>query len=577
MSRALGVLIVLVALAAAASPAAAHWDGGQDLITAGKFRRAWPTPVIATNGDAMALWSETDGSVDERWKVGTWPVAGGSTTLDFAPGSGTAVGLATGGGAAVAAYAGDSSNDIHWRERPAGGAFGALQTLDLTGDEIASNHLAVAMNSHGDIAFVWAGTGIYAAVKPAGGSFSAPVKLGSEAFPAYFEARLSDSGELVAAWTDDNGVHAGRRSASGQAAPEQTLVARNGKWFIDALAVDSGGDALLVWREIDGPDSGGKLALRGAGEDFAQAALPGVGLEDGAASAATMSASGLVTLAYHARVGIAVYSGQFGEPLHRVHTFGTVYREVSLATSPGGRAVISINPDFYHRLTAQRDGNGAWGPLEDLQPDCTDTSTPALAIDDAGHTVAGWGDYPSSSDFLALGDAGPGHRGCAPDESYSSDDASNPPPHGDPAGASIWGPVRALPPVTLADLNLGRPALLGSGATRTLKLDGTCGERCAAQGSVLVLRPNGRVIQKVPVWFDGGAEGKLAIRTKIALSPKTLFKLSGKSLEIELKLYLTDQWNRGVRRSFTARGAKVSAASAARVRRCARARCRRTA
>src|SRR5205085_10662841 len=118
--------------------------------------------------------------------VGIWPQAGAPTREDFAAGAGTAAEIATGGGAAVVAYAGDSSNDIHWRERPAGGTFGLLQTLDLTGDEIASNHLAVAMNGHGDIAFVWAGTGIYAAVKPAGGSFSAPVKLGSEAFPAYF-------------------------------------------------------------------------------------------------------------------------------------------------------------------------------------------------------------------------------------------------------------------------------------------------------------------------------------------------------------------------------------------------------
>jgi hypothetical protein len=403
------------------------------------------------------------------------------------------------------------------------------------------------------------------------------VKLGSEAFPGDLMARMSDSGELVAAWTDDHGVHAGRRAANGQAAPEQTLVARDGKWFIDALAMDAAGHALLAWRETDGPDSGGRLGLRGPGEDFTQSAFPGVGLENYAASAATMSASGLVTLAYHARVGIAVYSAQFGEPLRRVHTFGTVYSQVSLATSPGGRAVISINPDYYHRLTAQRDGNGSWGPLEDLQPDCRNVSTPTLAIDDAGHTVAVWGDYPSSSDFLALGDGGPGHRGCAPDQSYSSDDASNPPPHGDPAGGSVWGPVGTLPPVTLANLSFGRPALSGSGAAWTLKLDGTCGEGCAAQGSVLVLRPNGRVIQKVPVWVDGGAQGRLQIRTKIALSPKTRAKLTGKPLEIELKLYVTDWWNRGVQRSFNARSAKVSAARAARVRRCARARCRRTA
>jgi hypothetical protein len=570
-------LLATVVASAGAAPASGSWGAGEDLIPAGSQAGVWPVPVMTSNSDIVALWSEDDGAGD-RWQVGTWPLAGGSTRLDFAPGAGTAAAIAAGGGAAVVAYDGDASNDIHWRERPAGGAFGPLQTLDLTGSEIASNRLAVAMNAHGDVAFVWWGTAVYAAVKPAGGSFSAAVKLGDAAgFPTDFKAALSDSGELVAAWTDDTGVHAGRRSSGGQASPAQTLTGSSGTWVIDAFAMDGSGDALLVWREVDGATPTGKLALRGPGEDFAEATFPGPGMENRVPAAAAMSAAGLVTLAYHTKYGVAVYSGQFGTPLQRVHTFGSVSGNLSLAMSPGGRTVIAIDPDFYHRITAQRDGNGAFGPLEDLQSDCRNQWTPALAIDDAGRTVAGWGGGASTSSFLARGDAGPGHQGCAPAQTYSPDDAANPPPlRPDSPGSGIWGPVGSLPPVTLAHLTFGRPALSGSGATRSLKLDGTCGERCAAQGSVLVLRPNGRVIQKVWVWVDGGAEGRLAVRTKIALSPKTRAKLAGRPLEVELKLYLTDEWNRGVLRSFSARGAKVGV-SAARVRRCARGRCRRRA
>jgi hypothetical protein len=576
MRRALALAGAVCAFAATAAPAGASWRGAQDLIAPGAAYAGYPTPTVMTSaGDAIAAWEQDEGT-GWRWRLGVWPQGGGAGSADFGQGAGPIVDLATGGGAAVAAYAGDSSYDIRWRERPPGGAFGALQTLDLTGDEIASNHLAVAMNSHGDIAFVWAGTGIYAAVKPAGGNFSAPVKLGAEAFPADFEARLSDSGELVAAWSDDSGVYAGRRSSSGQASPEQTLSGPGGKWAIDALAMDADGHALLAWREIDGARPAGRLATRGPGEEFAAAPFPGQGLEDRVVAAASMSAGGLVTLAYHAKGGIAVYSGQFGAALQRVHTFGTVYSEVSLATSPGGRTVISIDPDFYHRLTAQRDGTGAFGPLEDLQSDCANQSTPALGIDDAGHTVAVWGDYPGSSIFLARGDDAPGHQGCAPSQSYSLADAGNPPPSGDSPGPGFWGPVGQLPPDPLLDLKFGRPALTGSGSTRTVKLNGSCSERCYAYGSALVLRPNGRVIQKAPASADGGEQGKLAIRAPIALSQKTRSKLAGKPLEVELKLYVVDEWGRGVRRTFSVRGATVSAARA-RATRCARARCRRTA
>jgi hypothetical protein len=577
MRRSLVVLAALVAFSACAAPAAASWGAAEDLVAPGDTRAWVPQSVMTANGDVIATWIEDAGS-GQRWQLGTWPQGAPGVKQDLVAAGGTGIALGTGGGAAVVAYARDDG-DVHWRERPAGGAFGAEQTLSPPSGMRASNQVAVAMNAHGDLALVWGGTGVYAAVRPAGGAFSAPVALGS-ASPFDLRAQLSDSGELVAAWIDYAGVHAGRRSSTGQASQQQDITG-SGQWAIDALAMDAGGDAVLVWRQLDGPDTSGRMALRTPGGDFAESAFPGPGVYKTIRTAATITADGLVTLAYRTEAGVAVYSGQVGATLRRLHTFHTGYFEVALATSPGGRTVIAFNTDFYHWVTAQRAGSGAFGAIEDLRPDCGYASTPVLGIDEDGRTSAAWGDSPSPSAFLARGDAGPGHQGCAPTDSYSADDAGNPPPHGGPGGGA-WAFFGPSPGPPLTALRFGRPSMTGRGPSRTIKLSGDCGERCNAFVSLAVVRPNGRVLQKWWTLIPDAPDGKLKVRTTIVLPPKLLVKLAkygaDRPVEVAVRLSVTDVWGRHVVRGLSVSGAPLRpVAKPAGLTRCARARCRRTA
>jgi hypothetical protein len=578
MTRSLVLFACLLAFAACTTPAAASWGPAEDLVASGATHAWLPQSVMTANGDVIASWIE-DGGSGQRWQLGVWPQGASGVKQDLVQASGTDVALGTGGGAGVVAYA-TGDGDVHWRERPAGGVFGGEQTLSPPSGMRASNRVAVAMNVHGDLALVWGGAGVYAAVRPAGGAFSAPVALGS-AFPNYLRAQLSDSGELVAAWVDSAGVRAGRRSPAGQASQDEALTSSPGQWAIDALAMDANGDAVLVWRQLDGPDTSGRMALRAPGGDFTESAFPGPGVYKTIRTAATITADGLVTLAYRTETGIAVYSGQFGATLRRLHTFNTGYFEVALATSRGGRTVIAFNTDFYHWVTAQRTGSGAFGAIEDLSPDCGYGSTPALGIDDDGRTSAAWGEYPSPSAFLARGDAGPGHQGCAPADSYSADDAGNPPPGGGPGGGR-WAFFGPSPGPALTALRVGRPTMTGRGPARSIKLSAGCGERCSAFVSLAVVRPNGRVLQKWWTVIDDAPDGKLKLRTTIVLPPKLLLKLAkfglDRPVEVAVRLSVADVWGRHAVRGVNVRGAPLpKVVGQASLTRCARARCRRTA
>jgi hypothetical protein len=573
--HALALCACVAALVSFAAPASASWGPAEDLISPGAMPGGPPESVMTSAGDVVATWGEDSGR-----KLGVWPLGAAGVRQDLAPGGITDATLATGGGASVAAYV-RSDGDVHWRDRPAGGSFSAEQTLSPPSGMRALNApVAAAMNVHGDLALVWSGGGVYAAVRPAGGTFSAPVALGGGS-PSDLKAQLSDSGELLVAWTDGAGLHTARRSSGGQASQPQDLTT-GGQWAIDALAMDAGGDAILVWRQLDGPDTTGRIATRAPGGDFSETAFPGAGTYKTVPIAATISGDGLVTLAYRpTSLGISVYSGQVGARLVRVHTFPTGYFDAALATSRGGRTVIAFDTDYYHRVSAQRTGSGAFGPIEDLRPDCGYVTTPLLGIDDNGHTSATWHEYPSTSYFLARGDGAPGHQGCAPAGSYSSDDAES--PQGGPGGGR-WGDLPHPPGPPLAALRLGRATMTGRGTTRTLKLPVECGEQCYANVSAGVVRPNGRVLQKWTAVTDVAYDGKLTVRITIVLPPKLVAKLAtfgtDRPIAADLRLSVTDWWGRRVVRGVRVMGAPLrptAKPASLSLTRCARARCRRRA
>lgn len=562
----------LVALACCAATASARWET-QDLMTPGWGPTNGARSTITSEGDAIAAWDESDGASTYRTMLGVWPRSGGGSTVEQLAVPGTYVALAadTNGGAIVM-YLAASDGDILWRERPAGGAFGPSQSLGLgSGGQIGGQSMAV--NARGDLAFVWCRNGsVHAAVRPAGGSFGAPQTLAAVGPGDWCGSvsRLSDSGELVVAWKsagsdqEPAAVRAVHRRADGQVSSPQTLSSPGMIGSLDTLAMDSSGRALLAWHEqkdFMGSYPPARMAIRDPGGDFRDAPLPST-LRADTPPAVSITGGGLVTLARPSGFGMRVYSGQIGSPLRRIHTFpGNGLAQ--LTSSRGGRTVMAWEFPGGRWVTAQREGAGAFGPTEDLVPNCDGASWPDMHIDDAGRTVATWGGaYGAPSFVLARGDAGPGHQGCLSGDSYSGEDLDNPAPHGGPGGGA-WtaGPRPGIgppPPArTLPGLKLKRPRLTGSGSSRLLSISGRCGELCYALGTATVTGTNGRSLRKDTLKGAGFDDGKVALKHRIRLPRRLRAKLDGRPLTVVVRLKVGDRWNRRKSRTYELRGAPV--------------------
>ena len=147
---------------------------------------------------------------------------------------------------------------------PASGAPAWLAPLDLSAIGGSAEHPQVALDGQGNALAVWErsnGTNyvIQAASRPAAtGLWQAPVDLslaGEEAHAP--ELALSAQGDAVAVWEGFNGTNfviraALRPAASGvwQAPVDLSVAGRDA--VEPQLALDSRGDAVVVWRRADG-------------------------------------------------------------------------------------------------------------------------------------------------------------------------------------------------------------------------------------------------------------------------------------------------------------------------------------
>jgi hypothetical protein len=551
-------LICTLLLLAAAVPARAEWQPGP-IASPGWQAPGGGSSALTSDGDGVVAWAEYK---DGNWRtmLGTFPRDGGPPVADelgaLVNGSGVA---ADGAGNAVAMYTTAFDHDIHWRERPAGGTFGAAQGLGLTAAEFVSSP-TVVMNARGDLTFVWAQSGaVWAAIRAAGASsVGAPEQLAA-GDGAYFQAGLSATGELLVAW-QGNGVHAVHRSEGGETSAVQTIGPAGAQ--LDHLAMDTHGRAILTWQPSTGNATYGRprMSVRAPGGDFTRSRFPGTGPID-FNHAVGIAGDGVVTLAYANRSDVRVYSGSFGGPLHRVRSVAA--RDgtgIVIATSPGGRTLLAW-AEYPYTVTTQRVGDGGFGPVEDLSPACEQAPWPRLHVDDMGRTLAVWGGlYGSPEGMLALGDTGAGHQGCASPGNYEPGDYASPPPHGGPGGGT-WGPPLPMPEPPeqmLGGLTTTPPKLLGAGARRTLSVRAECGESCFADGALGIVGPNGRVLARIPVKGGHSEVGELAFDEIIELKPALRHKLAGHRLKAELRLRFGDGWGRRFTRRFNLTGKFVS-------------------
>ncbi len=324
--------------------------------------------AIDQSGNALAVWSQWDGTRTNIWSNRYTPSGGWSTAqLIEANDAGNAVdpqvAIDASGNALTVWYESDSTRDNIWANRytPSGGwgTAGLIET-DNAGDALnpqlaidpSGKALAVWSQSDGTRNNIWANryTPIVAWVAAesietdnAGGAIDPQVAI-------------DRSGNALAVWSQSDGtrenVWANRYTPSrGWATAEPIEVDNSGDALNPQVAIDASGNALAVWWQFDGirnsiwanrhtPSGGWGTAERIEDDDAGNAFRPQVAIDPGGNA-------------------LAVWS-----------------------QSDGARENVWAN-----RYTP----SGGWGTAEPIENDDAGTAfTPQVAIDPSGNAIAVW-------------------------------------------------------------------------------------------------------------------------------------------------------------------------------------------
>jgi len=261
----------------ASRPAGGSWSAPVNLSKEGAG-----SAVVAVDlqGEATAVWLlERDGGNRSVVQSATRPAGGiWSAPVTFSAASQDAhspqVALDPQGGA-TAVWEVENSGAIQSASRPAGGSWSAPVNLSAAGEWAYAPQVAV--DSQGNATAVWTnseprGDLIQSASRPAGGSWSAPVnisKLGRNVQEA--QIAVGPQGDATAIWARSNGtdlvVQGAMRPAGGSWSAPVNISAHNGHGgFYPRLVVDSRGNATAVWKGYD--SNRHNLAIQAATRPF---------------------------------------------------------------------------------------------------------------------------------------------------------------------------------------------------------------------------------------------------------------------------------------------------------------------
>lgn len=278
----------------------------------------------------------------------------------------------------------------------------------------------VAIDRDGNVLAVWdrsdgATQRVEATFRPAGGSFSTPVRLSEAGRTGWFpQVAFDPQGNALAVWAQSDGavfrIHAAFRPAGGDFGPGQTISTGNDGF--PRVAFDGAGNALVAWV---GPTSM-KAAFRPAGGTFAPAgggSFPGVDQISGAgfltnefdlgfdkqgnAMVAWPRKLSTNAAAVDASIEAAIRpaGGTFAPPIG-VSPPAKAAQTVQLAFEPGGGALVTY---LFTGLTgtanrvhaAYRPPGGVFAPPQVISATTDRTgSLPDVATDAGGNAVAVW-------------------------------------------------------------------------------------------------------------------------------------------------------------------------------------------
>jgi PKD domain len=337
---------------AAVRPAGGGFGSPVDLSAAGGDASV-PQLAVDPSGDAIAVWHRFD-SVCVCNKVeatirpaasGVWQPAVNVSANTSGNAQEPTVAIDRAGEATVVwELSGGGGETIQAAVRPTGGSFSAPADVSTPG--LTAQDQRVAMDPAGDAIAVWDrydGTNYIAqaAARPAGGSFGAPVNLSASGQDAFNEqVALDPFGNALATWQRSDGIHrrvqTARRPAGGSFGAPTDLSIASEDSLSPQLSTDGFGDAIAAWYN----DNGGVDVVHAAGFDFAGPQLNGLAVPSSgtAGSPLTLGVSPLDVWS-----GVSTVSWQFGD---------------GAAAAGASTQHAYTHPGLYHVTVTATDGLG---------------------------------------------------------------------------------------------------------------------------------------------------------------------------------------------------------------------------
>ena len=288
--RCLSVLLAALSLLAAAASAyaAPSWHAaqligtpvkGNPLVSGGN-----PQVAGAPDGTAVAAWRQAEvpsppglayvNGCCSRVQAAIRPPGGRFGRAQWASPSGRKISAfrvaALPGGGALAVWTDpDDRSGVSLAVAPPGGRFGAPRKLVGANEKVENLddfQLGLATDATGDALIAWVDDGgVFTATRSASGELTAPKQLGPNVGGSSgLAVAVAPRGDAVVAWVMPDGdssgcggtsVVASTRPAGGSFAAPVTLdsVCEGHLGVVDA-AIDSSGDAIVLWRETPGGD-----------------------------------------------------------------------------------------------------------------------------------------------------------------------------------------------------------------------------------------------------------------------------------------------------------------------------------